>query len=198
MEKCSFIIPFQLDSKTNVSSGDDLSKERGGRQIAVLGITDSLNARSRGEKEAKLVLVEMPTQRSELDSESAVARGMANASTENVEPTQLSEAVSLNDYILRAAAENVVIHPGLVKMKGNIDQSTFRVKTKDEIMELEEAMQSDRNSEHEKGQQQTKALATSKPAPAIKWGDTKSVLFETTSQLTFDDDEIIDEPDLYH
>ncbi|VDP59259.1 unnamed protein product [Heligmosomoides polygyrus] len=31
----------------------------------------------------------------------------------------------------------------------------------------------------------------------IKWGDSKCVVYETTEELTFDDDEVVDEPDIW-
>lgn len=83
-------------------------------------------------------------------------------------------------------------------------------------MALDEAMKSDHESEREKSSQ--KEMDKQKPmvnarlcrlcspertyfrqvvGVQIKWGDSKCVVFETSSQMTFDDDEIIDEPDLY-
>ncbi|ETN71147.1 hypothetical protein NECAME_00835 [Necator americanus] len=116
-----------------------------------------------------------------------------DATEETQVATELDNQVDLNDFILKAAENQIVVHPSLVKKKGNIDVSMFRSRTKEEIMELEAAMKSDHESELEKDIQKE----MSKQKPKIKWGDSKCVVFETSTQLTYDDDEVIEEPDLY-
>ncbi|RCN51553.1 hypothetical protein ANCCAN_02219, partial [Ancylostoma caninum] len=114
-------------------------------------------------------------------------------STDTTQIASDGDQLDLNSFIMKAAANQIVVHPSFVKKKGNIGATMFRKKTKEELMELDEAMKSDHNSEREK----TSQKETNKQKPEIKWGDSKCVVFETSPQMTFDDDEIIDEPDLY-
>ncbi|EYC20712.1 hypothetical protein Y032_0021g386 [Ancylostoma ceylanicum] len=114
-------------------------------------------------------------------------------STDTTQMGSDDDQVDLNSFVMRAAANRLVVHPSFVKKKGNIDANTFRSKTKEELIELDEAMKSDHDSEREK----LSSKESDKQKPVLKWGDTKCVVFETSSQMTFDDDEIIDEPDLY-
>ncbi|VDP18434.1 unnamed protein product [Heligmosomoides polygyrus] len=64
--------------------------------------------------------------------------------------------VDLNDFIVKAAATNVVVDPFLVKKKGNIDDES-----------------------------------------AVKWGDTKCVVYETRDLVTLEDDGGDDAADIY-
>ncbi|KHJ78035.1 hypothetical protein OESDEN_22345 [Oesophagostomum dentatum] len=127
-------------------------------------------------------------------------RTISFATRDETEATQASDStkqVDLNDFILKAAADNLIVHPSLVTKKGNIDTAMFRAKTKEEIMELDEAMKSGPSSERERPAQPVQKDKNSMQKPMIKWGDSKSVVYETTSQPTYDDDEVMDEPDLY-
>ncbi|KAK6739738.1 hypothetical protein RB195_008311 [Necator americanus] len=203
-------------SKVEGNSTESLEKSSNkvSKQVTVPGIVSSPNAKS-GEGTRNNPIV-MPTQLSSLPYESITSQNNKDstefngnsssrkatkdgrsreedATEETQVATELDNQVDLNDFILKAAENQIVVHPSLVKKKGNIDASMFRSRTKEEIMELEAAMKSDHESELEKDIQKE----MSKQKPKIKWGDSKCVVFETSTQLTYDDDEVIEEPDLY-
>ncbi|KHJ78932.1 hypothetical protein OESDEN_21439 [Oesophagostomum dentatum] len=189
-----------LKSAEEVVPEDTVAAEK---QITVGGIKEA-------EKPAVVVISKdapmdtMSTQLSILSSDfpadNPSSRTISFATRDETEATQASDStkqVDLNDFILKAAADNLIVHPSLVTKKGNIDTTMFRAKTKEEIMELDEAMKSGPSSERERPAQPVQKDKNSMQKPVIKWGDSKSVLYETTSQPTYDDDEVIDEPDLY-
>ncbi|WKY00845.1 hypothetical protein Q1695_015121 [Nippostrongylus brasiliensis] len=107
--------------------------------------------------------------------------------------TQLGSEGDLTDvniFVLKAAQNQTVVHPSLVKKKGSIE---FKATSKEDIKELEAAMKSD----HEQSERESlNATETTQPT-TIKWGDSKCVVYETSEDVTFDDDEVPEDPDLW-
>ncbi|VDM64454.1 unnamed protein product [Angiostrongylus costaricensis] len=88
------------------------------------------------------------------------------------------EKVDLNDYVMKAAESNTVVHPRLVKKGGNIDDAPH-VPTKMKLRTvLDEAMKTREDTEER----------DDKNAFKIKWGDAKCVVYETRDQLTLEDE----------
>lgn len=100
------------------------------------------------------------------------------------------ENVDLNDFIVKAAATNVVVDPFLVKKKGNIDdESAEPAKVKARLQRIEEEMKTvdDKSVDEDK-----KAVKK-----GVKWGDTKCVVYETRDLVTLEDDGGDDAADIY-
>ncbi|KAK6016734.1 hypothetical protein OSTOST_17781 [Ostertagia ostertagi] len=114
-----------------------------------------------------------------------------------VQPKQLMRSkapqdVDMNDFIVKAAASQVVVDPALVKKKGNIDDEIADpVKTKARLKQVEDEMKSV-NATIEDDKKDVKKDAQ----PGIKWGDAKCVVYETRDQVTLEDD-IDDAADVY-
>ncbi|XGW18728.1 hypothetical protein V3C99_002939 [Haemonchus contortus] len=120
-------------------------------------------------------------------------------STMDMDSTQLESTRSTdtdeNVFALKAAQSQTIVHPSLVRKKGNIDRSLFRGRNKAQIKVLEAEMQSDRDSDRDKTTEAVKAVNAE--GSKIKWADSKCVVFETSEENTLDDDEVPDEPDLW-
>ncbi|KJH50827.1 hypothetical protein DICVIV_02977, partial [Dictyocaulus viviparus] len=87
--------------------------------------------------------------------------------------------VDMNDFILKAGEANTVVHPKLVRKGGNIDDANAATKPKlrlildEEMKTREQTIESDDKEPFDK---------------AIKWGDTKCVVYETRGQVTLEDE----------
>ncbi|KAL6728337.1 hypothetical protein Aduo_010117 [Ancylostoma duodenale] len=92
--------------------------------------------------------------------------------------------VDLNDFVVRAAMAQTVVNPFLVKKVGNIDdEHADPKKLKAHIEQLDEQMKS-----KEESVEDNRPDAPKPPPQGVKWGDAKSVLYETRDQLTFEDE----------
>ncbi|WKY00727.1 hypothetical protein Q1695_015063 [Nippostrongylus brasiliensis] len=115
------------------------------------------------------------SKKSKLSSESATKKVQPNATNAS------NENVDLNDFVVRAAAINIVVDPQHVKKKGNIDDQTADpAKTKERMLQLEQDMKSTAEKTVDEDQ--------NKSAEKVKWGDSKCVVYETKDQLTLEDD----------
>uniref|UniRef100_A0A0K0DHE4 Uncharacterized protein n=1 Tax=Angiostrongylus cantonensis TaxID=6313 RepID=A0A0K0DHE4_ANGCA len=110
-----------------------------------------------------------------------------NVEMAKTQETSLEEAtkrqpidVDLNDYVMKAAESNTVVHPRLVKKGGNIDDAPH-VPTKMKLRAiLDEAMKTRDDTEERDDKNAFKE--------GIKWGDAKCVVYETRDQLTLEDE----------
>ncbi|EYC00111.1 hypothetical protein Y032_0118g776 [Ancylostoma ceylanicum] len=89
--------------------------------------------------------------------------------------------VDLNDFVVRAAMAQTVVNPFLVKKIGNIDdEHADPKKLKEHIQQLDEQMKTKEATVEDRPEQAK--------VKGVKWGDAKSVLYETRDQLTLEDE----------